>query len=262
MDAISEPAFVTVCGRRLEYVRIPASRPGLPVLVFLHEGLGSISMWRDFPQRAAALTGCEVIVHSRFGYGRSDALDAPREVGYMHHEAHQALPEFLAAIGVREPLLVGHSDGASIALLYAGAKHPARGLVLLAPHVFVEDLSISGIEAAKAAYESSDLPKRLGRHHADVDATFWGWNRIWLAPEFRAWNIEAYLPAVSCPVMVIQGVDDEYGTMAQLEAIQRQVGGPCELVKLEKCGHSPHRDQPEATLAALERFVRSQQSAA
>lgn len=248
-------SFITVLGRRLEYIRIAASRPGMPVLVFLHEGLGSISMWRDFPQRAAATTGCEVIVHSRHGYGRSDVLDAPRGVDYMHHEAHEALPEFFAALGIGNPLIVGHSDGASIALLHAGGGHAARGLVLLAPHVFVEDLSISGIEAARVAYESSDLPKRLGRHHADVDRTFWGWNNIWLLPAFRAWTIEDFLPGVTCPVMLIQGFDDEYGTMAQLDAIDHGVRGPCELVKLENCGHSPHRDQPEVTLAAIGRFV-------
>lgn len=251
------PQFVTVLGRRLEYIRIPATKPGLPVLVFLHEGLGSISMWRDFPQRAAERTGCEVIVHSRHGYGRSDVIDVPREVRYMHHESQEALPAFFKAIGVDNPVIVGHSDGASIALLYAGSGNPAKALVLLAPHVFVEDLSIAGIEAARDAYRTTDLPKRLGRHHSDVDKTFWAWNNIWLLPAFRDWNIADCLPTVRCPVTVIQGYDDEYGTMAQLDAIERQVGGPCELVRLENCAHSPHRDQSDAVLAVIERVVAS-----
>lgn len=247
-----EPDFVTVAGRRLEYLRLPGAAP---CIVMLHEGLGSISMWRDFPQRVSRATGCGVVVHSRHGHGRSDVLAEPRRVDYMHHEAREALPEFLRAIGVDAPVLLGHSDGASIALLYAGGGHPARGLALLAPHVFVEDISIRGIEAAREAWLGTDLRRRLGRHHAEVDATFWGWNRIWLSPEFRAWNIEDCLPDVRCPVMVIQGRQDEYGTMAQIEAIRRQTGGPCELVELDDCGHSPHRDQPEATLDAIARFV-------
>ena len=173
----------------------------------------------------------------------------------MHREALETLPELLAALGVRRPVLVGHSDGASIALIHAGSRDGLTGLVALAPHVFVEDISVKSIAEAKTAFETTDLPQRLARHHADARRTFYGWNDIWLHPDFRRWNIEAFLPAIRCPVLAIQGADDEYGTMAQVEAIERQVAGRCEVVKLAACGHSPHRDQPELTLAAIERFV-------
>jgi pimeloyl-ACP methyl ester carboxylesterase len=249
-----ERSFVNVCGRRLEVERIggDATRPAL---VFLHEGLGSVSMWRDFPARVAAATGCPVVVYSRYGYGQSDRLEAPFAVDYMHREALETLPELLAALGIERPVLVGHSDGASIALIHAGARDGLAGLVVLAPHVFVEDISVKSIAEAKVAFETTELPEKLARHHADARRTFYGWNDIWLHPDFRRWNIEAFLPAIRCPVLAIQGVDDEYGTMAQVEAIARTVGGACEIVKLEACGHSPHRDQPEPTLAAIARFV-------
>jgi pimeloyl-ACP methyl ester carboxylesterase len=247
-------SFVEVRGRRLEVERI-GGEAARPVLVFLHEGLGSISMWRDFPARVAAATGCAAVVYSRYGYGRSDALDAPFAVDYMHREALEALPELLARLRIERPVLVGHSDGASIALVYAGSRDDPAGLVALAPHVFVEDLSVESIARAKVAFETTDLPQRLARHHADARRTFYGWNDIWLHPDFRRWNIEAFLPAVRCPVLAVQGEDDEYGTMAQVAAVERQVGGRCEVVRLAACGHSPHRDQPEATLAAIARFV-------
>ena len=250
-----EPSFVTVQGRRLEYRRIASSRPALPTLVFLHEGLGSVSTWRDFPDRVAATTGCGVLVHSRYGYGRSDALERPHRVDYMHREALDFLPELLDKLGIDDPLPVGHSDGGSIALIYAGARHPAKGLALLAPHVFVEDISVESIAKARQAFETTDLPQKLARHHADPAKTFYGWNDIWLHPDFRSWNIEAFLPDVRVPILAIQGQDDEYGTMRQVDAIAAQAGGPVELVRLAECGHSPHRDQPEATLAAIRRFV-------
>jgi len=250
-----EPSFVTVQGRRLEYRRIASSRPALPTLVFLHEGLGSVSTWRDFPDRVAAATGCGVLVHSRYGYGRSDVLDRAHRVDYMHREALDFLPELLDKLGIDHPLPVGHSDGGSIALIYAGARHPAKGLALLAPHVFVEDISVESIANARQAFETTDLPQKLARHHADPAKTFYGWNDIWLHPDFRSWNIEAFLPDVRVPILAIQGQDDEYGTMRQVDAIAAQAGGPVELVRLAECGHSPHRDQPEATLAAIRRFV-------
>jgi pimeloyl-ACP methyl ester carboxylesterase len=245
--------MVEVRGRRLEVERIAGD--AARALVFLHEGLGSISMWRDFPARVAAATGCPAVVYSRYGYGRSDVLEAPFAVDYMHREALETLPELLAKLGIERPVLVGHSDGASIALIYAGSRDGLEGLVALAPHVFVEDLSVKSIAQAKVAFETTDLPQKLARHHADAHRTFYGWNDIWLHPDFRRWNIEAYLPAIRCPVLAVQGVDDEYGTMAQVAALERQVGGPCEVVKLAACGHSPHRDQPESTLAAIVRFV-------
>ena len=248
--------FVTIEGRRIEYQKIDAAIPGRPVLVFLHEGLGSIALWRDFPARVAAATQCAALIYSRYGYGGSERLAAPRGVRYMHDEALETLPALLRALDVEDPLLIGHSDGASIALIHAAARRwPVRGLVLEAPHVFVEDLTVSSIAEAKEAWQTTDLRRRLSRYHEDVDGAFTGWNDIWLHPDFRAWNIEAELPKIACPVMVIQGADDEYGTPAQLRSIEEKVAGPVELLLLPDCKHSPHRDQPEAVLAAISRFV-------
>jgi len=255
MSAPSPSEFISVCGRRLEYRRIGAAAAG-PTLVFLHEGLGSISQWRDFPARIAAATGLPAIVYARYGHGQSDALKQPHGVDFMHREALESLPEFLGALGVARPILIGHSDGASIALIYAGAGHPIEALVALAPHVFVEDISIAGIAAAKQTFERTDLRDRLARHHRDAIKTFYGWNDVWLAPEFRGWNIESFLPAIRCPLLAIQGYEDEYGTMAQVEAIARQAGGPIEVLKLEQCGHSPQKDQPEIVVAAIVGFVK------
>lgn len=249
-----EHTFVTVRGRRIE-VRTIAGDPARPALLFLHEGLGSVSMWKGFPARVAEATGCPTVVYSRYGYGGSDLLEAPFGVDYMHREAGEALPELLARLGIERPILIGHSDGASIALLYTGAHDGVRGLVLLAPHVFVEDISVRSIEEAKVAFETTEMPQKLARHHADARRTFYGWNDIWLHADFRRWNIEACLPEIRCPVLAIQGLDDQYGTVAQLDAIAARVAGPFERVMLEACGHSPHRDQPEATLEAIERFV-------
>jgi len=247
-------SLIEIRGRRIE-VRTIDGDPARPALVFLHEGLGSVAMWRGFPARVAEVTGCPTVVYSRYGYGGSDLLEAPFGVDYMHREAEEALPELLAKLGLAQPVLIGHSDGASIALIYAGIHANVRGLVALAPHLFVEDVSVRSIEQAKTAFETTDLPQKLARYHTDARRTFYGWNDIWLHPDFRRWNIEAYLPRIRCPVMAIQGIDDEYGTMAQVEAVAAQVTGPCELVKLDACGHSPHRDQHDATLAAIARFV-------
>jgi pimeloyl-ACP methyl ester carboxylesterase len=247
--------LVDIAGRQLECVRIAADRAG-PTLVFLHEGLGSVSLWRDFSQLVADAVARPALIYSRAGYGRSTVLAAARAPRYMHDEALVTLPALLDALDIVEPILIGHSDGASIALIHAGAKvRPVRALVAMAPHVFVEDLSIAGIEQARLAYESADLRARLGRHHADVDSTFRGWNDIWLSPAFRDWNIESFLPAIACPLLLIQGRNDEYGTLAQLDAIEREVPGRVERVELDDCGHSPHRDQPQATLAAIAAFV-------
>ena len=217
---------VTVQGRSLEVQRIAGLSPQAPELVFLHEGLGSISHWKDFPACVAASTGCPVTVYSRYGSGNSDRLTEPRLVTYMHDEGLRSLPDLLAQLHIENPILVGHSDGASIALIFAGAGTRAhdrvRGLVLLAPHVFVEDLSVASIAAAKATFETTDLCEKLGRHHRDPARTFWGWNNIWLHPDFR--NIEEYLPRIRCPILAIQGLDDQYGTMAQVQAIARQSG--------------------------------------
>ncbi len=246
--------FVTAGGHRLEY-RAIAGRAELPTLVFLHEGLGSVAMWRDFPDKVEAATGAPALVYSRYGYGKSDPLVGDRAVDYMHVEALTALPELRRTLGLDNVVLVGHSDGASIALIHAGAgQWPVRGLILEAPHVFVEDISVVGIEAAKQAFETGDLPKRLARYHDDVDGAFRGWNHAWLDPAFHTWNITDYLPGVHCPVLAIQGADDQYGTLAQLGAVARGVAGPFEQVVLPDCGHSPHRDQPAATLAAAVRW--------
>jgi pimeloyl-ACP methyl ester carboxylesterase len=247
--------LVDIAGQRLEFVRIAADRAG-PTLVFLHEGLGSLSLWRDFPQLVADAVARPALIYSRAGYGRSTVLPAARAPHYMHDEALVVLPALLDALGIVDPILIGHSDGASIALIHAGAKvRPVRALVAMAPHVFVEDLSIAGIERSRLAYESADLRAKLGRHHADVDATFRGWNDIWLSPAFRDWNIKSFLPRITCPLLLVQGRNDEYGTLAQLDAIERGVCGHVERVELDDCGHSPHGDQPRAALAAIARFV-------
>jgi len=244
-----------VQGHTLEVMRIPARDAASVELVFLHEGLGSVSHWKDFPARVADATGCGVTVYSRYGSGKSDVLTADRAVTYMHDEALEALPELLSTLEIENPILIGHSDGASIALIYAGTHDRVRGLVLLAPHVFVEDLSVASIADAKVKFETTNLREKLGRHHQDAARTFWGWNNIWLHPDFRRWNIEEYLPRITCPILAIQGLDDQYGTMAQVEAIERQSRGPVEVVRLADCKHSPQRDQPEATLQAIAGFV-------
>jgi len=248
-------SFAHVGGHRIEYERIATAATNRPTLVLLHEGLGSVAMWRDFPGRLAHATGCNALVYSRYGYGNSDPLTAPRDVRYMHDEALVVLPALLDQIGIARPILVGHSDGGSIALIHAGARiRPVAAVVTLAAHVLVEDISVASIAAARIAYESTDLRAKLARHHADVDSAFRGWNDIWLHPDFRAWNIEEYLPGIACPVLAIQGEDDEYGTMEQMRRIGAQVRD-AELVELEDCRHSPHRDQPEAVQDAIRRFV-------
>jgi pimeloyl-ACP methyl ester carboxylesterase len=254
--------FLQAGGHRLEYARLNASRPrpGAPALVFLHEGLGSVAMWRDFPRQVADATGCEALVYSRYGYGRSDPLAEPRSVRMMHEEALVVLPELLDAMAIERPVLFGHSDGASIALIHAGVAGPrVAGVVAMAPHVMVEPITIASIEQARRTYETTELRQRLSRYHADVDSAFWGWNRLWLDPAFRDWNIEWYLPRIACPVLAIQGEDDEYGTMEQIDRIAR-AAPLAQTLKLAECRHSPHRDQPaaviEATVAFVERLTR------
>ncbi len=257
-----QSSFIEVCGHKLEYQLIPAHQLNRPTLVFLHEGLGSVSMWRDFPARVAAATGCRTLIYSRYGYGLSDVLQAPFTVRYMHDEALVVLPDLLDALEIDHPVLIGHSDGGSISLIHAGgAQRPVAGLILMAPHVFVEDISVDSIAQAKVAFENTDLPQKLAKYHADVKRTFWGWNDIWLHPDFRAWNIEEYLPSIICPVLAIQGVDDEYGTVAQVEAIRDQVPSDVDILELADCRHSPHRDQTEATLSAMAGFVANLSSA-
>jgi pimeloyl-ACP methyl ester carboxylesterase len=240
-------------------------QPGRPWMVFLHEGLGSVSTWRNFPARLCAAVGACGLVYSRPGYGRSTPR-APQETwgpDFLHQQAHEVLPALLHALATRArrgaswpaPWLVGHSDGGSIALLYAARppRHVA-GLMVLAPHTYVETLSLASIERARRAYREGGLKERLAGHHIDPDSAFWGWNQAWLSPAFAAWNIEAELRPLVCPVLAVQGLDDEYGTLAQLHSIVR-AAPHTQVLELPGCGHSPHRDQPEALLAACARFM-------
>ncbi len=247
-----------VAGVRLETARYGEPAAGRPTLVFLHEGLGSVSLWRDFPRRVAAATGCPALAYSRRGYGRSDPVALPRPLSFMHDEARVVLPALLAAAGIEDAILIGHSDGASIAIIYAGENGAKlRGLVLEAPHVFVEQVCVDSIAKVRASYRTSGLRERLARHHgANVDCAFYGWADSWLDPAFRGWNLEEFLSGIRVPTLAIQGEDDEYGTLAQLERVCAQVAGPAERLVLQKCGHAPHRDQREATLAAIAGFVR------
>jgi pimeloyl-ACP methyl ester carboxylesterase len=248
--------FVTI-GRGPIHVRIAAGRRDAPALVFLHEGLGSAALWRGFPDDVRAACGSpSALVFSRHGYGRSAIVRESRTVDYMHREALDVLPALLAELHIDQPVLIGHSDGGSIALIHAGAGHPVAGLVLLAPHVFVEDETVAGIDAARTTYETTDLRERLARHHDDSDATFRGWNDIWLSPEFRAWNIEGCLAGVGAPALLIQGDADRFGTLAQLDAIERGTSGAVERLVVAGAGHSPHLDDPAQVVAAVAGFWR------
>jgi pimeloyl-ACP methyl ester carboxylesterase len=249
-----ESKHVTVNGKRLETVLYPPAGANATI-VMLHEGLGSVAMWKDFPERVAEASGCGVLVYSRYGHGKSERLAEKRPVDFMHHEAKVVLPELLREFQIEQPILLGHSDGASIALIYAGTwPDRVRGLILEAPHVFVEEFGLRSTSAIRTLYESSNLREKLSRYHEHVDEMFRGWNDIWLDPQFRNWNIEEYLEAITCPTLVIQGEDDEYGTLAQVEAIQRGVPGTQTLIP-PGCGHSPHRDQAKLTLAAISEFI-------
>jgi pimeloyl-ACP methyl ester carboxylesterase len=248
--------FLVAGGHRLEYRWLPATRDGFAPLVFLHEGLGSIDLWRDFPDALAGRTGRAALVYSRYGYGRSDPLAGPRGPDYLEREALETLPEILALRGIERPVLVGHSDGATIALIYAAAHPDAVGALLLeAPHVFVEDVTIKGIEVARAAFAAGRVRERLAPYHTDVDATFRGWADAWTDPRFRTLDLTPSLPAIRCPVLVIQGEQDQYGTAAQVEAIRRGVIGRVETRLLPECGHAPHVEQRGIVLEAMARFL-------
>jgi pimeloyl-ACP methyl ester carboxylesterase len=257
-DIFAPMPVLNAAGHSVNYEWIEGDA-GRPPLVFLHEGLGSIRQWREFPATLAAATGCRALVYDRYGYGQSDVLAEPRRsVRFMHDEALEALPELLLLLNVKNPILVGHSDGASIALIYAGAWNAVRGVVAMAPHVFIEPICLSSIRTATVSFENTDLAEKLARYHRDARKTFYGWADVWLDPQFKRWDIrDDYLPNVRCPILAIQGHDDEYGTMAQLDDIALRVNVACELLKLEDCGHSPFRDQPEKVLCAAKRFVDS-----
>lgn len=254
-----EAGFLAVDGTWLECLRIPARTDAAPTLVFLHEGLGSVSAWRGFPARLAAAAGYGALVFSRAGYGRSDGRPGPWPVEFMHREAVEALPAVLREAGVRDAVLFGHSDGASIALLAAGsgAVPGVRALVLEAPHVFVEDVTVASIaRLADALRATPELAARFARHHGEnTEALLAAWTEVWLRPAFRRWDITASLPGVTVPTLVVQGEDDEYGTLAQVEAVRRGVRGPVETRVLPACGHSPHRDRPEEVVGAVVEFL-------
>jgi pimeloyl-ACP methyl ester carboxylesterase len=243
---------LTVAGRRLEAVELPGGTGEHP-LVLLHEGLGSVGLWREFPQALHAATGRRVIAFSRFGHGRSDPPPVPRTPAFFHEEALEVLPEVLEQLDAHEPVLVGHSDGASIALIHA-AHHALPGIALLAPHVIVEDVTVAAIREARQAFDGGALRERMARHHDDPAAAFNGWCDVWLDPAFRDWSLEPEADAVTCPVLLIQGADDPYGTLDQLDRIEARVRGPVERLVVPG-GHSPHLEAADEALAALVRWV-------
>lgn len=258
MPILESQGFIEIGADRLEYRWIEAQRPGVPNIVLLHEGLGCVGMWRDFPERLAAATGSGVFTYSRAGYGGSSPCPLPRPVRYLHKEGLEVLPALLDQIGLGPVVLFGHSDGASISLIHAGSVRAGAvlGLVLLAPHVFNEDLCVESIRKTEAAFLTGDLRARLERWHGtNVDCAFNGWKDTWLAPGFRKWNIESYLPGVRVPTLVIQGADDEYGTAAQYHAIAKRAGGPVTTRVLTDCGHSPWREQTELVLQDTAAFI-------
>jgi pimeloyl-ACP methyl ester carboxylesterase len=241
----------------LEYRMIGPAPAEAPTLVMLHEGLGSAALWGDFPDRLQAATGMGVFVYSRAGYGASTPVTLPRPLDYMSREAIEVLPGLLDAIGFERGVLVGHSDGASIAAIYAGgaSDHRVRGLVLMAPHFIVEDVSVASIAEIKMTYETTDLCSKLARWHRHVDNAFYGWNRAWLDPDFRHWDISEYLAYVRIPIAILQGEDDQYGTIRQVEIAKEECYCPVDVTMIPRTGHSPHREAPDLTLAAVSEFA-------
>ncbi len=241
-----------------DFIRPRDKRDNGPVLVFLHEGLGSIGQWRDFPEKICAATGLSALVYDRWGYGGSDPLTQPRKPDYLHDEALVSLPEVLCQCDIDKPILIGHSDGGSIAIIYAGTyPQKVSGIITEAAHVFVEDVTVEGIKSAVEVYESTDLKKRLAKFHDNnTELMFRGWSDIWLSPEFRNWNIEEYLPQITCPFLAIQGKDDEYGTRAQVEAIVDKVTGSARASMIDNCGHIPHLQAMEKVFSEMVSFIR------
>ena len=251
--------FVSVDDVRLEYAWHGPSPVHAPTIVFLHEGLGSISQWRGFPAELCSRLGCGGLVYNRCGHGKSDGLTRPRTTHFLHEEAMTVLPRLVDMFEIRRPILVGHSDGASIALIYAGSgAGDPFALILEAPHVFVEDATVNRIAELRDLYRTTDLRTRLARHHGgNVDTLFQYWTDVWLRPEFRAWNIERYLTDITCPTIVIQGRQDEYGTDRQVNTLVTALGARCEGIMLERCGHAPHLDQRATVSDLMVRFVRN-----
>jgi pimeloyl-ACP methyl ester carboxylesterase len=254
---LDDSGSLDIGAQRLEYRMIGPRPDTAPTFVLLHEGLGCVGLWGDFPSQLAAATGFGVFVYSRVGYGKSSPVRLPRPTSYMHDEARETLPRLLETIGFRHGLLVGHSDGASIAAIYAGSHqdHRVGGLVLIAPHFFTEDPGIAAIAETRKAYEIGDLRQRLARWHADADNAFRGWNDVWLDPDFRKWDITEFLAYIRVPVLIVQGEDDQYGTVKQIEAAEKECYCPVEVALLKGARHSPQRDAPEATLKAITEFV-------
>ena len=251
-----EPTWITVNGKRLEALWYGPEKKAAPTLVFLHEGLGCVAMWRDFPMRLADAVGCSAFVFSRLGYGRSDPCPLPRPIEFMHHEGLDVLPALIRAAGITDHIVIGHSDGGSIGLIYAGGT-PApglRGLITEAAHVFCEEITVASIRRARAAYVGGDLRPRLKKYHGDnVDCAFWGWNRAWLDPDFSRWDLRSFLPPINVPVLAIQGEKDPYGTVLQLEAIAAQAGA--QKILLPDCAHCPHHERSDATLFQMKGFI-------
>lgn len=250
--------FLCVADARLEYRLLPARVAGGPTLVLLHEGLGCIDLWRDFPQRLADATGLGVFLWSRAGFGRSTPITLPRPLDYLQQEAHAVMPQVLAAANLGPVVLVGHSDGGTIGLLYAGgpARAQVTAVITMAAHVFVEDVTIAGIIVTKRQFEAGNLAAKLRRWHGDnLEGAFYGWCDTWLDPAFRQWSIEADLPAVRAPALVIQGADDEYGTPAQVDAIVAGVSGPARPLLMPGVGHAPQAENPDAVIAAIGHFL-------
>jgi pimeloyl-ACP methyl ester carboxylesterase len=248
---------IHVAGHQLEVRRYPETRPGSPPVVFLHEGLGSLRQWKDFPARVAARTGSAALAYSRWGYGGSDARPRPWPMDFLEHEADTVLPALLEATGTAAPVLFGHSDGATIALMYASAfPDLVRGVISEAAHVMLEAISVDGITRARHRFLHGDLRARLHVQHGDhVDDTVLGWTENWLRPEFRAWDIRPRLRTIRCPVLLIQGRDDDFGTLDQVDAIATHVSGPVERLVLDRCGHVPHKERPGEVLDATAAFI-------
>lgn len=257
MTTLASSGFLGVNTAELEYRMIGPAPEAAPTIVMLHEGLGSAGLWGDFPEKLQAATGVGVFAYSRAGYGASTPAKLPRPIDYMHVEALEILPEVLDQIGFRRGLLLGHSDGASIAAIYAGARqdHRVQGVAMIAPHFIVEDISVTSIAAIRTAYETSGLKAKLARWHSDVDNAFYGWNDAWLDPTFRSWDISEYLAYIRVPVAILQGVDDEYGTMRQIEIAREECYCPVDVTEIPGAGHQPHREAPGATLDAISEFA-------
>ena len=257
MNPLADQGHLSIGGASLEYRMIGPRPDAAPVIVMLHEGLGAVTTWGDFPARLSEQTGAGVFVYSRAGYGKSSTIALPRPLDYMQREATEVLPQLLDAIGFRRGILLGHSDGATIAAYYAGSvqDHRVRGLVLIAPHFFMEDSNIAAIRKTVEAYKTTDLRARLARHHADVDAAFRGWSGAWLDPAFEKFDTTDALAYIRVPVLVLQGAADPYGTLAQVRVLEEECYCPVEAVVLDGTGHAPHREEPAEILPKITEFV-------